>query len=137
MAFTIEDKTISVKKDCKQCLSIEVCKFHSKMHELCKTNEFYSMTYYSESNNSLEAFEAHARCQYFKLKYTIPEDNSVNLDIDKNIISKIVYIELRKKYDLATSSIDFKKQEVKIRTKGAMEDKIISIIELVKDYKFK
>ena len=137
MAFKIEDKTISIKKDCKQCISLKVCKFHTKMHELCKTNEFYSMTYYSESNNSLEVFELHARCQYFKLKYIIPEDGSINFDIDENIIRKIVDIELRKKYDLSTSSIDFKKQEVTIRTKGAQEEKKITIVELIKGYKFK
>ena len=55
-------------KNCQICEHLKVCKYHSKMSSLCKSNEFYEMTKHLEWNNSLKAFELNASCQYFKIK---------------------------------------------------------------------
>jgi hypothetical protein len=90
MAFKIEDDKIIIKKDCKKCVHLKVCKFHAKTEELFKSNEFYNMTKYLEWNDNLSVFELHSSCQFFTLTFKIPEDKSLNLDIDEDIIKHIV-----------------------------------------------
>ena len=108
-----ENKTIRNKKDCKTCISIKSCKFHAKMSELCRSNEFYQMTEYLEWNNSLAAFELHASCQFYHYRYepTI-EGNHVTLATDPEMISSILHATPRP--DNSNSfSHDIKTDEVK------------------------
>lgn len=107
-----ENKTIKNKKDCTTCISLKVCKFHAKMSELCNSNEFYEMTEYLE-DNSLEAFEKHASCRFFKYKYepTI-EGNPVTLATDPEIIRSILDATPRPD-DCNSYSHDIKTDEIK------------------------
>jgi hypothetical protein len=133
MSFTIEERTVRVKKDCKTCEHVEVCKFHSKMNDLCKTNEFYSMTKYLEWNNSLEAFELYASCQFFKLNFKIPENSTLHLDIDSKIISEIVRLE--KPEGLSSWTHSVKDNTVTYYFNGS-DPMIIKLTELLAKYKF-
>jgi hypothetical protein len=151
--FEIIDKKISVRKDCKRCDHIRVCKFHSKMADLCNSNEFYGMTEYLESNNSLEAFEIHSSCRYFKFKFKIPKDKSVGLDVDLDILTEIAIKELKLKYpNMNQYSISAEKDEVSFTVPdenfgksnsfkeplGSGNSRItIKLSELLIEYKFK
>lgn len=133
MSFKIEDNIVKIKKDCKVCEHIKVCKYHSKMSELCRTNEFYSMVKYAEWNNSLAAFELNASCQYFKLNYTIPEDDSLNLSIDKNIIDTIVSLE--RPEGLSSWCVKIEDNNVAFMFSGK-DDVNVKITDLLAKYKF-
>ena len=132
MSFKIEDNIVKVSKDCETCEHVKVCKFHSKMKELCNSNEFYGMNKYLEHNNSLRMFELHASCEHFKLNYDIPEDGSLSLKIDKNIINEI--IKLEKPTGLSAYVVDIKNDIVIYR--NANEEVNIKISDLLLKYKF-
>lgn len=68
-----KEKVIYLHKDCKFCKHIKVCKYHAKMSELCKSNEFYGMNKYPEWNDSLKAFEIYASCMYFETPFKITD----------------------------------------------------------------
>lgn len=139
--YEIVNKTIKLKKDCVRCDKIKVCKFHAKMSELCKSNEFYSMTEYLEWNNSLKAFEQHSSCQYFKNNFTVPKDGTVMEDIinDRDIRDSIISIELGERFpDFRSYSYDKVKGEITCNFKNSDETQsiILTIGEMIKDYKF-
>ena len=90
MAFTIKDNIIQLKKDCNKCIHFKVCKFHAEAKKLFKSDMFYTMTKYLEWNNNLRVFELESSCQFFELEYSIPDDGSLTLDIDEDIIREIV-----------------------------------------------
>ena len=74
MSFIIENNIVKLQKDCKMCSHVKICKYHSKMSDLCNSNEFYGMNEYLEWNNSLKVFEQYASCRYYKLFFYITED---------------------------------------------------------------
>lgn len=93
MAFTInkEAKTVTPLKDCATCKHLKVCKFHSKMADLCKSNEFYEMNKYLEWNDSLKAFERYSSCQFYSYKYQeVKDGDPVGLNSDPNIVDAIL-----------------------------------------------
>lgn len=61
----IEEGELKSKSSCELCAMVSSCKFYAKVKELFKTNEFYEMTYYSESNNNLRAWADNRRCQFY------------------------------------------------------------------------
>lgn len=132
-SFKIEDNKISLFKDCKSCRHIKVCKFHSKMSELCKSNEFYQMQEYLEWNNTLEAFEKHSSCQFFERKFIIAEDKSVPLNVDRNIIDKI--FQLEKPENCSGWSARHDEGNVIYYIKDS-EELVVKIADLLKKYKF-
>lgn len=132
MSFKIEDNVVKVSKDCETCEHIKLCKFHSKMKELCNSNEFYGMNKYLEWNNSLRAFELHASCEHFKLNYDIPEDGSLSLKIDKNIIDKI--IELEKPKEIYSWSVSIENDNATFHNANGVVN--IKISDLLLKYKF-
>lgn len=97
MAYEInkETKTIKVQKDCQTCTHVKVCSFHKKMSDLCTSKEFYGMQKYLEWNNSLQAFERHASCQFYTYKFKIPEDKTVTIECDPDIIKDVLRGKLR------------------------------------------
>lgn len=115
-SFTIEDKKIFIKKDCKICCNLKICKFHSKMRELCTSNEFYSMNEYLEWNNSLASFEEHSRCGFFKHNFEIPLDKIVTIKTDNYFLSEIVDLELIGKVKNLGARIDTVKDLVTVST---------------------
>ena len=134
--FKIENKIISIKKDCKRCLMQKTCKYHAKMKALCQSNEFYEMTEYLEWNNSLGAFEEHSSCQYYKLKYDIPKDGSVSMDVERGIIDEIISIELHKCFENITQwSKNCGDGIVSVSTTEGKHT--IKISDLINGYKFK
>jgi hypothetical protein len=133
MSFKIENKIVKVSKDCKTCEHINVCKYHAKMAQLCKSDEFYGMNKYLEWNNSLKAFELHASCQYFKLNYTIPEDDSLNLSVDKNIIDEIVRLE--RPEGLSSWCVKIEDNNVAFMF-NSKDDVNVKITDLLAKYKF-
>ena len=133
MSFKIEDNTVKVKKDCKTCSHINVCKFYSKMRALCRSDEFFEMNEYLEWNNSLEAFELNASCRYFKLNYVIPSDNSLDFSIDKNIIEEVIRLEQPKNVTQYTTSIKDNNVSFSIRNE---ENVNVKITDLLIKYKF-
>ena len=130
-------KTVIVKKDCKYCLHIKVCKFHSKMSELCRSNEFYMMTEYAEWNNSLEAFEQHASCGHYKVKYNAAKDSPVGLDTEHDILEKIAYGEFKARFKDEVSSycVDEKNDTCFCNLKH-QEKQTFKLSELISEYKF-
>lgn len=60
----IKDDSIQINKNCKYCIFIKTCKFHSMMSEYSKS--FYAMNKYAEHNNVLQVFENHASCDHFE-----------------------------------------------------------------------
>lgn len=83
-----ETKEIKIKKDCKACIHIDICKFHRDMSKLTKSNEWYGIAYYSESNDTLKVFEEKSYCQHYKYKYSYDLKNYKN--IDPNVVSAIL-----------------------------------------------
>ncbi len=134
MSFKIEENIVKLQKDCNFCQHKKVCKYHSKMSDLCKTNEFYGMTEYLEWNNSLAAFEKYASCQYYKLKFIIPEDNSLHLGVDIKIIEEIISLEKPENTTSWTRS-DISKNKVTYNIKDS-DPIIFEITDLLKNYKF-
>ncbi len=139
-SFVIEDKQVKVSKDCQTCSHLNICKFHKKMSDLCKSNEFYEMTKYLEWNNSLRVFELHASCQYFKLNYDIPEDRSLNLKINVDIINEIASLERPK--DCSSYSVRLSEEKVvygiykKVGEKGEYSEEEVKLVDLLSGYKF-
>lgn len=137
MAYEInkEEKTVSVKKDCKTCTHIKVCTFHKKISDICKTNEFYLMVDYPEWNNSLAAFEKHSRCQFYTYTYKIPEDKTITIECDPDIIHAVLSGKLReygsdylKKDEASFNPIDGSKALIKRK---------VSEVLLESDFRFK
>jgi hypothetical protein len=139
MSFEIneKEKTVIVKKDCKRCSHLKVCKFHSKMSELCKSNEFYGMNEYLESNNTLEVFELHARCGQYKVKFNTAKNSPVGLDTERNILEKIAYAEFkaRIKDGVSSYSIDEKNDTCFCNPRNG-EKQTFKLSELISEYKF-
>ena len=134
--FKIENKIVSLHKDCRICEKVKVCKFHAKMKELCESNEFYGMTQYLEWNNSLEAFEKHASCQFYKRTFAVPDDKTVDLTAHSDIIGDIIRIELRNRdYDYGSYQVKIPENKV-ILSKYQHEDVEVLITDLLKDYKY-
>ena len=92
MAFDLnkENQTVLVKKDCATCTHKPVCSFHKKMSELCKSNEFYAMNEYLEWNNSLQAFEKYASCQFYSYKYKAPKGEAVTIEADPEVVKSVL-----------------------------------------------
>lgn len=130
-------KKLIVKKDCKRCIHFKVCKFHSKMKELCESNEFYGMNEYGEWNNSLEAFEQHARCGNYKVNFNTKSETSVGLDVEYNILEKLAYSEFKIKFPegISSYSIDVKNDSCYCFPKNG-EKQIFKLSELISEYKF-
>lgn len=130
-------KTVIVKKDCKYCLHIKVCKFHSKMSELCKSNEFFGMNEYLEWNNSLEAFEQHARCGNYRVKFSTKKDTPVSLEVEYDILEKVVYSSFKHKYPegITSYSLDVKNDTCYCFPKND-EKQTFKLSELISEYKF-
>jgi len=133
MSFKIENNIIKVSKDCKTCAHFKVCKYHSKMSDLCNSNEFYGMNKYLEWNDSLRTFELNASCQFFELNYKIPEDKSVHLDVERGIIDEI--IKLEKPAGVRTYITRIENNEVVFDT-GNKETISVKITDLLEKYKF-
>lgn len=89
MNFKIEEGNVKFGKDCKLCSHINVCKFHEKMKETCKSTLMYEMNQYSESNNSLAAFEENVNCRYRTYSF-INEDNSLNSKTPESVVNVIL-----------------------------------------------
>jgi hypothetical protein len=139
--FEIDDNNIiKLHKDCKFCAKIKVCKFHSKMSDLCKSNEFFSMNEYLEWNNSLEAFELHARCRYYELNFKIDDDDNVDLNVDRVIIDQIISREfwnLKNNDKNANSySTDIKNDTVTVNYSNTTDKQIFKISDFLQKYKF-
>lgn len=132
-----ETKTVIIKKDCKRCSHLKVCKFHSKMSELCKSNEFFGMNEYLEWNNSLEAFEQHARCGNYKVNFNTKRETSVGLDVEQDILQKLAYIEMKRLYpnDITSYNVTPKTDSCYCDIKGG-EKKEFKLSELISEYKF-
>lgn len=132
-----ESKTVVVKKDCNRCIHLKVCKFHSKMKELCKSKEFYDMNEYLEWNNSLEVFELYAKCGNYRVKFNTKKDSPVGLDVEHDILERIAYIEFKAKFSNNISSyfVDEKKDTCYCDIKNG-ERQTFKLSELISEYKF-
>lgn len=133
-----ETKTVIIKKDCKRCSHLKVCKFHSKMSELCKSNEFFGMNEYLEWNNSLEAFEQHARCGSYNVKFNTKKDTSVGLDVEYDILERVAYAEFKVLFPDGINEycVDVKKDTCYCVLKQTREKKEFKLSELISEYKF-
>jgi hypothetical protein len=136
--YEIVDKTVKLIKDCRRCDRIDVCKFHAKMKSLCESNEFYTMQPYLEWNNSLEAFERYASCQYFTDTIPKPKDGLITEDnVNIKMLYDIIRIELKKRFPVNLGfEYNSEKREVSTRISFDTESIIIPISELIVDYKF-
>lgn len=130
-------KTVIVKKDCNRCIHIKVCKFHSKMKDLCNSNEFFGMNEYLEWNNSLEAFEQHARCGNYKTKYNAKKDEAVGLDVERDILERIALAEFKIKFPegISSYSVDEKNDTCYCNPRNG-EKQTFKLSELISEYKF-
>lgn len=133
MSFKIENKLVTVQKDCKKCDHLKVCVFHSDMKKLCNSDKFYRMNKYLEWNNSLKAFEINSSCQYFKLNYIIPDDGSLTLSIDKEIIDRIAKLE--KADNVSGWIVDVENNIIEYRYSNSDPVKV-KITDLLSKYKF-
>lgn len=133
MSYTIEGNTVTIKKDCKICSHMKVCKYHSKMKELCNSSEFYGMNEYLEWNNSLRAFELHASCGQFKLNFYVDDEGNLPENTDRNLIDQIIKLEMPESCN--TYSPDHKNGIVKYRIKD-QDDVIVKISDMLSKYKF-
>lgn len=138
MAYEInkETKTIAVKKDCQTCTHVKVCSFHKKMSELCNSKEFYGMQKALEWNNSLKAFERYASCQFYTYKFKIPEDKTVTIECDPDIIRDVLR-------DKTYGGLNIEKNSTQVLSPYIVEDnkpkpiaKKISELLLESEYRF-
>lgn len=142
MAFTLdkENKTVKPTKDCTTCKHIKVCKFHAKMSELCKSNEFYTMTQYLEWNNSLQAFEKYASCQFYDYKYQAPvEGEPIGLDADPEIIADVLRAIPRPEHcnsyshDVKTNVVKYNWYNTDNKERGTIE---LPLTQVISNYTF-
>ena len=127
----IENNEVTILKDCQVCTKLPVCKFHSQMHKLCNSNEFYGMQQYLEWNNSLEAFEKHASCQFYQPNLTTNEDGSF-INVHNKIRNFIVNDYIK---DNALKNVSYSEKDLNHTIDG--EKKVVEITDIIKQYKLK
>lgn len=84
-----EKKTVSILKDCKNCIHKVVCKYYQKQKD---NSEFFKDMFHTHNNNVLISFEEMVPCSYFVHPLQSKFDNQelVGLDAPFNVIDYIV-----------------------------------------------
>lgn len=66
LIYLDSNNLLCARKSCDICSHVSVCKFYNQAEKLFKSNEFYEMNKYSESNNNLKAWSENSDCQFYK-----------------------------------------------------------------------